>query len=145
MSVKVTTKDGTFEGDHVSDIVVEAYGPLAAVSLVKGQPWVSLAGRGPICPILRVEGHEPRPLNSREMWEITELLDECMNWSQGGFLDADLRARIFAVVESPTQETWSNACSIIVTDPSVPGIKSTLWQLLLSETDYACTGRQADG
>ena len=56
-----------------------------------------------------------------------------------GPLGPQVRARLFAVVDNPTQDTWGNAYSVIVTSQGM----TTLWQALLAYTDYAVQSKPA--
>lgn len=77
-----------------------------------------------------------------------EMLDLMMHLDNGtnmfGSLTLDARARIFALVDNPTEETWTNAFGIIVsgTDPNT--MPTTLWSALNRHTTYQVVGRQTD-
>lgn len=49
-----------------------------------------------------------------------------------GSLSPQVRARLFAVVDKPSQDTWNDAHGIILTSARM----TTLWQALLAHTDY---------
>jgi hypothetical protein len=57
-----------------------------------------------------------------------------------GPFDPQVRARLFAVLDTPTQETWADAHTIIL---SAFGITTTLWRALLWHTDYDVTSGPA--
>lgn len=50
-----------------------------------------------------------------------------------GPLSPEIRARLYAVVDKPNQETWADAHTIIISG------MTTLWQALLKHTDYDVT------
>lgn len=52
-----------------------------------------------------------------------------------GALSPEVRARLFAVVDKPTQQTWSDAHGIILNAQTM----TTLWQAVLAHTDYDVT------
>lgn len=54
-----------------------------------------------------------------------------------GALSPEVRARLFAVVDKPSQDTWDDAHGIILTSDRM----TTLWQALLAHTDYGVTSR----
>ena len=58
-----------------------------------------------------------------------------------GPLSAEIRARLFAVADSPNQNTWATAYSVIITTEGM----TTLWQALLAYTDYAVQSKPLDG
>lgn len=51
------------------------------------------------------------------------LLDRCNNLQ--GDLAPDVRERLQAVLDNPSQKTWDQAFSIVITDQ---GVELTLWQ-----------------
>lgn len=55
-----------------------------------------------------------------------------------GALSPELRARIYAAVNAPSQHTWDAAYSIEI---SAVGGCATLWQAVLKHTDYPVRGR----
>lgn len=71
--------------------------------------------------------------------EVMALLDKATNLF--GPLKAPLRARLFAVIDNPTQATWEDAHSIIV---SVDQGWLTLWQAALRFTAYNVTSKGCD-
>lgn len=52
-----------------------------------------------------------------------------------GNLSPEVRARLFDVVDKPSQDTWSDANGIILSSSRM----TTLWQALLAHTDYDVT------
>ncbi len=78
-------------------------------------------------------------MNEQQMLALMRDLDEGTNLF--GPLGADVRARLFAVVDNPTQDTWGNAYSVIVASEGM----TTLWQALLACTDYAVRSKPLDG
>lgn len=74
-----------------------------------------------------------------------ESLDLMMHLDNGtsmfGSLTLDARARIFALVDNPDQETWSNAFGIIVSGSDPNKMPTTLWGALNRHTDYQVIGR----
>ncbi len=64
--------------------------------------------------------------------EIMEALDKGTNMF--GSLPPEIRARLFAVIDNPTDETWSDAHSIVVSSRGLGGM--TLWQALLRYSTY---------
>jgi hypothetical protein len=56
-----------------------------------------------------------------------------------GAIGLDVRARLFNVVDKPSQETWTDAHGIILTSSRM----TTLWQALLAHTDYGVTSGPA--
>lgn len=56
-----------------------------------------------------------------------------------GSLRPEIRARLYAVVKNPSQETWNDANGIILSD------FTTLWQALLRHTDFDVTSGPAHG
>ncbi len=58
-----------------------------------------------------------------------------------GPLRADIRARLFAVADNPTSDTWTDANGIILRAQGLV----TLWQALGWHTDYAVTSGPAFG
>lgn len=66
--------------------------------------------------------HQPKPVN------IDLELEMARNFLEGR-LTPDIRRRLQAVVNNPTQETWSNAHSIII---NPHGRVSTLWQAVMA-------------
>lgn len=58
-----------------------------------------------------------------------------------GSLSPDVRARIYAAAENPSQETWSDAHSVILDRESW----MTLWQAVLRFTSYDVTSKPCDG
>lgn len=62
--------------------------------------------------------------------ELMGLLDRATNLF--GPLAPDARARLFAVIDSPNQTTWSNTRGILVNNASF----TTLWQACNKHTDY---------
>lgn len=78
-------------------------------------------------------------MDTPQMLALMGDLDEGTNLF--GPLSAEVRARLFAVVDTPTQDTWGNAYSVIVTAEGM----TTLWQALLAHTDYAVQSKPLDG
>ncbi|BDZ52390.1 hypothetical protein GCM10025867_46310 (plasmid) [Frondihabitans sucicola] len=74
-------------------------------------------------------------LTEIEKRHLFPLLSECRN-AIGQWIGVDVAVRLRALAETPTEQTWADARSIIVADATVPGINSTLWQILLAETSY---------
>lgn len=70
--------------------------------------------------------------------ELMTALDNGTNMF--GTLPPEVRARLFAVVDNPTQETWDNAHSIVVA-----GVMTTLWKALLSHTTYSVRSKPVGG
>jgi hypothetical protein len=74
-----------------------------------------------------------------------EALDLMMHLDNGttmfGALTLDARARIFALVDSPNEETWNNAFGIIVSGTDSNRMPITLWGALNRHTDYQVIGR----
>jgi hypothetical protein len=75
-------------------------------------------------------------LGTEESLELMMHLDN--GSSLFGKLGSDARARIFAVVDQPSESSWDSSYSIILT--SEPRV-TTLWQALLRHTDYSVTSR----
>jgi hypothetical protein len=73
--------------------------------------------------------------------ELMQALDDGGNMF--GALPSDIRVRLFAVLDTPTEQTWNDAHSIVVAPTGFIGI--TLWQALLRHTDYAVTRGPSDG
>jgi hypothetical protein len=69
-------------------------------------------------------------VDSQDSLELMAMLDNGRTLL-GHELTADARARLFALVDNVTQETWANARGIILREPM-----TTLWQALLRHTDY---------
>jgi hypothetical protein len=69
---------------------------------------------------------------------VMALLDKGSN--PLGALSPEVRARLFAVIDNPTQQTWDDAHSIILSG----GSWLTLWQAVLRFTDYDVTSRPLD-
>ncbi|MGI6798572.1 hypothetical protein [Gordonia sihwensis] len=77
-------------------------------------------------------------LTPSEVAELMEMLDNGRNLF--GQLAPDLRARLSAAADNPSQITWDGAYSIVLTEPE----GKTLWQALLEHTDYNITSRGID-
>ncbi|BDZ52685.1 hypothetical protein GCM10025867_49260 (plasmid) [Frondihabitans sucicola] len=143
MSIKITTEFGVFEGRTIQSAARRGYGKRVQVHATPAR--VDVEGRifdpsqGYIGTIYRIEGIAPDPLTDDEMVEVAALLDETMNWN--GFIAADQRARLFALIDTPCQDTWDGAHSLTLLDPAAQTIASTLWDLLLACTAYRCNGR----
>lgn len=77
-----------------------------------------------------------------------EALDLMMHLDNGttmfGSLTLDARARIFALVDNPNEETWNNAFGIIVSGTNPNTMPTTLWSALNRHTTYQVIGRQTD-
>ena len=58
-----------------------------------------------------------------------------------GVLPDHIRARIFAAVDSPGEDTWDNAYSVMISNERF----STLWQALLKHTDYPVRVKPSGG
>lgn len=72
--------------------------------------------------------------------EAVQLMDDLHKGSNlFGALSPEVRARLFNVVDKPSQDTWNDAHSIILTGSPV----TTLWQALLAHTDYDVTSGPA--
>ncbi len=78
-------------------------------------------------------------MDEQQMLALMRDLDEGTNLF--GPLGADVRARLFAVTDNPTQRTWGNAYPVIVTARGM----TTLWQAVLAHTDYAVQSKPGDG
>lgn len=78
-------------------------------------------------------------MDEQQMLALMRDLDEGANLF--GPLGAAARARIFAVVDNATQETWGDAHSVIVISRGM----TTLWQAVLAHTDYAVRSKPVDG
>lgn len=78
-------------------------------------------------------------MDEQQMLALMGDLDQGTNLF--GPLSADVRARLFAVVDKPTQDTWGDAYSVIVTAEGM----NTLWQALGAYTDYAVRSKPLDG
>lgn len=72
-------------------------------------------------------------MNEETLLQLMKALDNGTNMF--GKLSPDVRARLYAVVDNPTSETWGDANGIILRD----GGMRTLWQALLRHTDYNVT------
>lgn len=76
--------------------------------------------------------------------DTDELLELMLHLDNGtsmfGSLTLDARARIFALVDSPSEETWSAAFGIIVSGSDPNRMPCTLWSALNFHTDYQVTG-----
>lgn len=78
-------------------------------------------------------------MEASTMHDLMNALDCSSNMF--GELSPEVRARLFAVVSDPTQETWEDAhCLIISREPW-----STLWQAVEAHTDYHVTSKPMDG
>jgi hypothetical protein len=71
---------------------------------------------------------------------MRHLIDKCRNMH--GPLSEDLNARLQAVIDNPTIETWEDAHSIIIqTEPK----EMTLWQAWIAiDSDAPDVGRRTD-
>lgn len=73
------------------------------------------------------------PVTSLAQHRLNRLLDRCRN----GFLQplsATTRARLEALIEAPSQETWDDAKSIIING------RNTVWQALIDHTEFRTDG-----
>lgn len=77
-------------------------------------------------------------LTATDCAELMGLLDAANNVH--GALGPEPRARLAAAVLDPSQETWTNANTIVLT---VTGW-TTLWQAVLEHTDYNVRSRRLD-
>lgn len=77
-------------------------------------------------------------MDEQQMLTLMRDLDEGTNLF--GPLGPVVRARLFAVVDNPTQDTWEDAHTVIVTTQGI----TTLWQALLAYTDYAVQSKPVD-
>lgn len=55
-----------------------------------------------------------------------------------GYLSNDCRTRLEAVLDNPTQDTWDNACSIIINGDNL----TTLWQAWIKVDPNACLSKK---
>jgi len=78
-------------------------------------------------------------VDEQQMLALMRDLDEGTNLF--GPLRQDIRARLFAVADNPTQDTWTDAYSVIVTSQGM----TTLWQAVLAHTDYSVRSKPLDG
>lgn len=78
-------------------------------------------------------------LSPAQARDLMTYLDEGTNMF--GALSPDVRARLFAVVDQPSQETWEDAHPIILSAPSF----TTLWQACIRYADYGVTSKPLDG
>ncbi len=69
-------------------------------------------------------------LNEAAMLSLMDSMDRAKNLI--GDLPPDVRARIFAVVENPTQETWNAAHSLMINERQF----ITLWQAAVRYAGY---------
>jgi hypothetical protein len=72
----------------------------------------------------------PAELSHDDVLQLMDSLDKGSNLF--GRLSADTRARLFAVVDRPTQETWTDASSILISAERL----TTLWAAVNAHTDY---------
>lgn len=63
-----------------------------------------------------------------ESSQVRALLNRCENYF--GSIDADIRARLKAVIDNPSEATWEDAYSIILNPHT--GIGRTLWQAVIA-------------
>lgn len=77
-------------------------------------------------------------LSPDEILELMALLDAGQNLF--GSLSPQIRQRLAAVADNPSQITWDDAYSIVLTDPG----GRTLWQALLAHTDYQVASRNSE-
>jgi hypothetical protein len=78
-------------------------------------------------------------MNEHELLSLMSALDQGTNMF--GHLKPEIRARLFAAVDNPTDETWTDAHGIMVSD----GRFMTLWQACLRFTDYPVRRGPVDG
>jgi len=146
MNVTITTESGTFEGRTLQSAARRGHGKRVVVhSAPAGSDHVGVVfdpTLGDVATIFRVEGLPIEPLTETEVIEVANLLEGCMNWTMAGFLSDDGRARLYALIEQPNQQTWSDAYSLILTDPAVRSTTMTLWQLVLASSHYDCRKRR---
>ncbi len=76
-------------------------------------------------------------ISQTELLSFMDSLDKASNTL--GSLTPDVRARLYAVVENPTQETWNDAYSLMVSEEQ--GI--TLWQAVVRYGNYKVYRREA--
>lgn len=67
-----------------------------------------------------------KPMHGNQLTEVANLLDKCRNMH--GELPADVRARIFAAIDTPSDASWLNARTIIVAQNP----DTTLWQAVIT-------------
>lgn len=138
MTIQIATEAGILRGRTVQSAARKGYGSTATVkeAIAEGRAGVIVTPReGVVGTVYRIEGRPEAPLTECEELRLNVLLGECRNWN-GTWIGADVRVRVRALVEQPDLVTWSHARGAILTDGTVPGLSSTLWQILLAETDY---------
>ncbi len=78
-------------------------------------------------------------MNENEMLSLMDSLDRGTNTF--GALSPDVRARLFAVAENPTEQTWEAAHGCMINDRRF----ITLWQALIRYADYRVISKPVDG
>jgi hypothetical protein len=69
------------------------------------------------------------PLTGTQLDQVADFLDACRNMNGG--LPADIRARIFAAIDTPSDSTWLQARSVIIAEKG-----TTLWQAAITAGVY---------
>jgi hypothetical protein len=92
-----------------------------------------------------VEEYQILSIEPSLMGGTDEMLELMMHLDNGssmfGSLSLDARARIFALVDNPDQETWTNAFGIIVSGTDLHKMPTTLWGALTRHSDYQVISR----
>lgn len=145
MPIQITTELGALKGRTVQGAARSGYGRNVVVRPPSGADHVGRIfhqRRGYVGNIYRIEGEPITPLSHDEALEVAGLVGDCMNWL--GFAGDEQRRRLFAVVDNPSQETWNDAHSLIITDVAVGLGSVTLWENVLATSRYDVRTKIAD-
>lgn len=78
-------------------------------------------------------------MKEQELLSLMDSLDRGTNTF--GALSPEVRARLFAVADQPSQQSWEAAHTCMINDRQF----ITLWQALIRFTDYRVMSKPADG
>jgi hypothetical protein len=148
LMIRIKTEQGELTGRTIQSAARTAYGRTATI--LPASPGATdhvarifVPRFGVVGTVYRVEGEPVAPLTHEEALAVADLIGDCMNWN--GFVREDRRARLFAAIDNPTQATWDNAYSLILTDIAVGLGQATLWENVLGVSSYGIRSKAVDG